>query len=241
MKKNKQTILFKEFSDAAKYILDIPKPAKNYVPKWYKDDKLFSDGNNDYLKARKNFADATYKLCVPLVDGITSGYTFVTSCEIVITNTKKDNYNPLIEWEVDWQPIDVQKKEVLGGFPIPTGHNPTLFRWGTDWQVITPKGYSLWVTHPVNRYDLPFTTLTAFIDTDMHPSSLVLPFFIKDGFEGSIPAGTPIAQLIPIKRDKWYSKREKFKEGSAFLDRNIMNVNFVRSYKNRFWSKKEYR
>ena len=30
-----------------------------------------------------------------------------------------------------------------------------------------------------------------------------VPFFIKSGFEGVIPAGTPIAQLIPIKREKW--------------------------------------
>lgn len=239
--KNKKRIIFKEVSKAAQYLIDPPKPATNHVPKWYKVDKLFSDGNNDYIKAKENSADRTYKLCVPLIDSITSGYMFVTPCDMLVTNIDKDGYSPFIEWQVDWQPLDVQKKEVLGSFPIPFKHDPTLFRWHSDWQVITPDGYSLWVTHPANRHDLPFTTLTAFIDTDKHPNRLLFPFFIKTGFEGIIPAGTPIAQVLPVKRDVWESETMPFDDSSIFLSTNVMNINFIRSYKNKFWSKKEYR
>ena len=32
------------------------------------------------------------------------------------------------------------------------------------------------------------------------------PFFIKEGFTGLIPYGTPIVQIIPFKRDDWKSK-----------------------------------
>jgi hypothetical protein len=33
-----------------------------------------------------------------------------------------------------------------------------------------------------------------------------IPFFIKEGFSGVIPKGTPIAQVIPFKRESWTSK-----------------------------------
>jgi hypothetical protein len=241
MKNNKKKITFKEGSKVAKYIVDLPKPATNHVPKWYKDDKLFTDGNNDFIKSKRNFAEGTYKLCVPLVDALTSGYILVTPCEILVTNLSNDGYEPFLEWKVDWTPLDMQNNQVLGSFPIPVGHNKTLFRWVCDWQIKTPNGYSLWTTHPVNRYDLPFTSLTGFIDTDKHPNRLLFPFFIKDGFEGIIPEGTPFAQIIPIKRDRWHSERLKFDEDSLFFNNNIMNLNFARTYKNKFWSKKEYR
>jgi hypothetical protein len=238
-KNNNRTMFFKEASLAAKHILEMPKPATNYVPQWYKDDKLFTNGSNDFIKSQK--ADGTYKLCVPLVDSLTAGYTFVTTCDMVVSNISKDGYKPTIQWKVDWTPIDMQESSVLGNFPTPFAHNPTSFRWYTDWQVITPKGYSLWIAHPSNRYDLPFTTITGFVDTDKHPSKLLFPFFIRDGFEGIIPEGTPIAQVIPVKRDIWKSEKIDYDPSTDFIDRNIMKTNMVRAYKNKIWSKKEYR
>jgi hypothetical protein len=240
-KNNNKQIFFKEASSAAKHILEMPKPAINHVPKWYKNDKLFTNGHNDFMKSHLDHSDGTYKLCVPLVDSLTAGYIFVTTCDMVITNVSKDGYAPNIQWKVDWTPIDMQQPEVLGNFPIPFGHHSTSFRWNTDWQIITPKGYSLWITHPSNRYDLPFTTITGFVDTDKHPNSLLFPFFIKNGFEGIIPEGTPIAQIIPVKRDIWKSEKMSYDPATEFLNRNIMKTNMVRAYKNKFWSKKEYK
>jgi hypothetical protein len=241
MKKNEKKIIFKENSKVSKYIVDIPKPATNSVPKWYKEQKLFSNGTNDYMKGKSARSEGTYKLCVPLVDAITAGYMFTTTADIVVTNISDSGYTPFIEWQIEWTPVDLQKELSLGNFPIPENHNPTPFRWHSEWQVVTPKGYSLWITHPANRYDLPFTTLTGFVDTDVHPNKILFPFFIKDGFEGIIPEGTPIAQAIPIKRDSWLSERQSFDLDSEFYNKNIMKINFVRSYKNKFWSKKEYK
>jgi hypothetical protein len=110
-----------------------------------------------------------------------------------------------------------------------------------DWQVITPSGYSLWITHPSQRYDLPFTTVTGFVDTDKFPNRLFLPFFLKDNFEGLIPEGTPIAQIIPIKREVWESEKSDYDPNSDYIHRNMMTLNLFRTYKNKFWSKKEYR
>ena len=239
-KNNNKKIFFKETTIVAKHILQMPKPATNHVPKWYKDDKLFTNGHNDFIKKYRDMADGTYKLCVPLVDSLTAGYIFVTSCDMIVTNTSKNGYVPLFQWKVDWTPVDMQPKETLGNFPIPFAHNSTSFRWTTDWQVVTPIGYSLWVTHPSNRYDLPFTTINGFVDTDKHPNSILFPFFIRDGFEGIIPEGTPIAQVIPVKRDIWKSEKIDYDPEKEFINKNIMKTNIVRTYKNKFWSKKEY-
>ena len=95
--------------------------------------------------------------------------------------------------------------------------------------------------HPSQRHDLPFFTLTAIVDTDKFPNKLHLPFFIKEGFEGIIEAGTPIAQIIPIKRDVWKSEKKSFQEKTHILYNNAMQINFIRAYKNKIWSRKVYR
>jgi hypothetical protein len=48
------------------------------------------------------------------------------------------------------------------------------------------------------------------------------PFFLKTGFTGLIPAGTPIAQIILIKNDKWKIKQNKeiIKEGELLRNRS---------------------
>jgi hypothetical protein len=238
-KNHKKKIIFKEASDAAKYLLYHPKPSKNYAPQWYKDQKLFTNGSNDFMKSQR--ADGTYKMCTPLIDSLTAGYTFVTPCDIVVNNASQSKYIPRLEWKVDFNPVDVQDPSVLGNFPIPTDHSPISFRWCTDWQVITPNEYSLWITHPSHRYDLPFTTITGFVDTDKFPNKLLFPFFIKNNFEGIIPEGTPIAQIIPIKREVWKSEKNEYDPGLEYIYRNMMKLNLFRTYKNKFWSKKEYR
>jgi hypothetical protein len=83
--------------------------------------------------------------------------------------------------------------------------------------------------------------MNGFIDTDKFPNRLYFPFFLKDGFVGIIPEGTPIAQIIPIKRDSWISEKALYKEGTEFVFENIMKINLIRGYKNKFWSKKEYK
>jgi hypothetical protein len=59
------------------------------------------------------------------------------------------------------------------------------------------------ITHPINRYDLPFTSVSGLADYDVYPLPGNVSFHIKEGFEGTIPAGTPIMQIIPIKREDW--------------------------------------
>ena len=58
-------------------------------------------------------------------------------------------------------------------------------------------------THPLNREDLPFRTLSGMVDCDRWRDGLVhFPaLWIDPNFEGVLPAGTPVAQAIPIRRE----------------------------------------
>lgn len=66
------------------------------------------------------------------------------------------------------------------------------------------------------------------------------PFFIKDGWAGIIEAGTPLAQLIPVKRDSWVSKKVCLEEDEVTKRNQNYRKNIIRSYKKLFWNKKTY-
>ena len=56
---------------------------------------------------------------------------------------------------------------------------------------------------PVNRDDLPFRTLTGLVDADLYSLAFVnFPARWHDpDFSGTLPKGTPVAQVVPIHRE----------------------------------------
>lgn len=109
------------------------------------------------------------------------------------------------------------------------------------WAIKTPKGYSVLFVQPFHRESV-FTILPGIVDTDSYTIPVNFPFVINDSnFEGTIPMGTPIAQVIPFKRDSW-----KMEFGSEIERNEQVNVTtkirtkFFDKYKSMFWNKKEY-
>jgi len=194
MSKTIKFIPFTPNDDDLKYV-EIPKPAKNFIPDWWKDQEfLIKDSDNV-------FGDLSFKACVPFLDSLTNGYMVYTSQDILV---KIENKNPSMFWKTTPRPVLVRnQKENL---PVPIGHYETHFAWDLPYGYQLPKGYSILITHPLNRFDLPFTTVSGIID-DSVPWGGRFTFWLKKDFEGVIPKGTPIAQIIPIKRDSWKSER----------------------------------
>src|SRR3546814_6474769 len=54
----------------------------------------------------------------------------------------------------------------------------------------------------MNRFDLPYRTITGLVDNDRyHDVFTHIPaVWIDPDFTGTLPAGTPIAQSVPIRR-----------------------------------------
>lgn len=235
-------IVFKAQEEHAQFISPAPKPASNIVPDWYKKARNYSNGENSFEKAIKNKPVAsTFKMCTPLIDTFTSGYLVTLPATVYVINIGKDgSYVPDISWAVSWEVLDSMENNTHSNYPVPVGFNQKMFRWFFDFKIETPAGYSCWIMHPSHRWDLPFLTINGFVDTDKHPNRLLLPFFIREGFEGFIEEGTPIAQIIPIKRENWRSEKKDRTADDDFMIMNATKINYIRTYKERYWSKKKY-
>ena len=87
-----------------------------------------------------------------------------------------------------------------------------LIKFHNLWSIEAPQGYSLLFTHPLNRFDLPFTTLSGMVDCDSFRDSWIyFPAHWHDmNFSGVLPMGTPIAQCLPVKRESWVAQTASF-------------------------------
>ena len=138
-----------------------------------------------------------------------------------------------------------QIRPKMDHFPTPAGHYDDHFHWYPNWAPSLPKGYSALYVSPINRFDLPFTTVAGIIDNDKMDTPGLMPFFLKKGFTGIIPAGTPYVQIIPFKRDDWESEY-KFYTPQEIYDRHNAQADLLRvpeggSYKKHIWSRKRYK
>jgi hypothetical protein len=132
----------------------------------------------------------------------------------------------------------------MAEFVSPEGYHEDHFHWWPNWGIELPKGYSLLVLSPINRYDLPFLTVGGIIDSDEYILPGLTPFFIKKGFIGKIPAGTPFVQVIPFKREDWNSEIKFYNQGEM-IKRHKRNTAMYRVrkggiYKRFTWKPKKY-
>ena len=183
---------------------------------------------------------------MPFLDSLISGYTQELVCDLIVKYQGADKVNgdESVEysWYGDQRPISSRMVDSGAHNSLPSfdGYYNSEQHWNTFWEPKTPPGYSTLYSHPANRFDLPFMTMSGIIDTDKWSISGPLPFLIKDGFEGVIPAGTPIYQMIFIKRDSWQSSLlpydEKFQRFHSYNVRRFVHD----GYKKMYWSRKNY-
>lgn len=236
--------------DARVYLT--PQPAYNFVPEWFKNMPRYQHGDKELHLQPSNL---TAKHCVPLMDGFTSGYMLVTACDLEVKPVEKvlpaemlNDPNitinapaPIINQSYPSMPIIQHRDyELAKDIPTPEGYYPGVWTWSTPNQIITPPGYSVWFMHPANRYDLPFITSSGVIDCDKNGGyGGYIPFFLRKGFEGIIPKGTPIIQIFPFKRENWEKyDSPQIENLMGPLQQTTVGVGF---YRNNAWTKKSYK
>jgi hypothetical protein len=126
------------------------------------------------------------------------------------------------------------------GYLHPNAMEHPYPKWMNPWSIKTPKGYSTLFIPPAHNPNPWFVALEGFVDTDKYNAPVNFPFVLKNpGAECLIPAGTPIVQAIPIKRDEWISELSDDKlqsdESTKFL-----SATFFDRYKKKFWERKSY-
>jgi hypothetical protein len=212
-----------------------PLPASKLLPEWYKQTQSYY-GDQKKKPAGNGHTTSTIKRCVPVFDAITAGYIITSYCDIYIS--QKDGA-PWYEWPgfnpIDFHPItqaDLHPSQ--NGFSFP--------KWINPWSISTPKGYSVLFTAPMHRENSPFTCMPGVVDTDTYTPPVNFPFTLNDPtFEGLIPAGTPLVQVIPFKRDSW-DKQIGTKKDLDAQDKvqKSLRMFFFDNYRNRFWDRKKF-
>jgi len=111
--------------------------------------------------------------------------------------------------EYSYSPIGFHDPSQIAGTPF-FDEDRFIIKFNNLWSIEAPPGYSLLFTHPVNRTDLPFTTLAGFVDCDtFHDTPVAFPARWHDpSFNGVLPKGTPVAQCLPVKRESWVGRFE---------------------------------
>jgi hypothetical protein len=215
--------------------------AKLYIPDWYKKSPLKIKGleKSSLVPTSPNATTSTYKKCSPFLDALTNGYIFSLTQDVEVTI--KDDGFPFVMWRNNiLNPVTTHTNEQWEGLSYPENCHEYVYKWENYFAIKTPKGYSTLFTHPHNRYDLPFYTMSGIVDTDKYDGPVQFPFFLKRGFAGIIKAGTPLAQITFIKREKWFRGIEKYNEENFKKFRFDFLSTIERSYKKMSWQKKEY-
>jgi hypothetical protein len=215
--------------------------AKKHIPEWYKQSSQKIKGLENYSLV-PNFPTATtstYKKCSPFLDALTNGYIFCLSQDIEVI--RQDDGSPYILWRgAGIDPISWHNNVQWEGLKRPENSYEYLYKWENSFVIKTPKRYSTLFTHPHNRFDLPFYTLSGVVDTDKFIFPIQFPFFIKDNFTGIIKSGTPVAQMTFFKRDRWFRLIKKYDKNYEKEKKFNFYSTIERPYKNIFWQKKEY-
>lgn len=177
-----------------------PIPAAQGLPAWLK--TMPSEAYSAVVAAQ----DDTVKRCPPFVDALTTGFLIPLMCDV---HVEKGEFS----WDFDapaagggWprSPIGFHDAAQASGTPL-FDADRFLIKFHNAWTIETPPGYALLFTHPFNRFDLPFTTLTGMVDCDRYRDAWIhFPArWCDETFSGVLRKGTPIAQCFPIRREAW--------------------------------------
>lgn len=217
-----------------------PIPASKMIPEWYKNIDAYY--NKEKKPLLNNNTSATVKRCMPVFDSITNGYIIVTHSDIFISKYIDENGHKQVNYQ--WSNFDALSSHSsfqFNGYPRTENKN-ALFKFRNIWGIKTPKGYSCLFVPPMHR-DNKLVILPAIVDTDTYHYPVEFTFELaNDEVEGMIPAGTPIAQIMPFKRDGWKMEFGKDKDREEF--RGIFNklrCVWFDAYKRFYRQPKDYR
>lgn len=236
------------FSSPIKELIDPPKPSLLTIPDSYKNLSKRIDGDDPTAR--------TVKACIPFLDALTIGYIISFPVDFVFTVKEIKNENGEINHEVrgffrgDMPPefnkfIEIQTHSEDQMPPSLRSKFRTLdviFKILSPWHIKTPPGYSCIFTNPFNR-NTPFEIIDGVVDTDDYPLTINFPAFWTENpseKETLVKKGTPLALVIPFKREQWKMKTEK-KRINTLEDKFKFASIFMDNYKKLFWKKKSFK
>lgn len=188
----------------------IPKPAKHFIPKWFKDIPSSHNG--------------TVKQCPSFPDYFSQGYIVPMWADSVL---KYEKISATWEWSTPtstftWDThsndqfinyINPNFKGVDGSF---------VFKAICPWKVITPPGWSVLQLPLFYHFNKDWSVLPGVIDTDIHHEINQQVLFHSEEKTIEIKKGTPFVLYVPFKRNNNLdlSVREKTDEDQKTFDQS---------------------
>ncbi len=181
-----------------KRILPRPVPARRGLPDWLKAMAKTAPSADAAGEIR------TVKQCPPFVDAMGFGFLVPLATDLHVERGQ-------FRWDWDLpastvgrytrSPIAFHLIEQTAGSPL-YAEDASIIKFNNFWTVELPPGHSLLCTHPFNRMELPFRTLTGLVDVDLYKDAFIQypAVWLDPAFSGVVPKGTPIAQCIPVPR-----------------------------------------
>lgn len=182
-------------------LIPAPIPAVQGLPDWFKElpQKVFTPTTGGEMHGVKK--------CPPFIDAMICGFLIPLAIDLTVRDGE-------FTWSFDvpkgfvsehaLSPISFHDPKQVAGTPF-FDDDRFIIKFNNFWTIQAPPGYSLLFTHPINRGDLPFTTLTGLVDCDaFHDVPIHFPArWHNADFNGVLAKGTPIAQCIPVRRENW--------------------------------------
>jgi hypothetical protein len=147
----------------------------------------------------------TVKQCPPFVEAMRLGFVILLPCDVEVVQGRF-SWN----WEIPQlttaqhprAPLAFHAPAQLEGAPFATPGQSAI-KFNGFWTIELEPGWSLFVTHPINREELPFRTLTGWVHADLfHAAGINFPaLWTQPDFKGVLRKGTPVAQCFPVLRD----------------------------------------
>lgn len=177
--------------------IPLPERAVRFAPHWFKN--LERDMG---VPNREGLPGLTAKACLPMTDAFSAGFIIPLPFDVRLV-VPDDRVSIQMGWADDlpFAPIEQHHPGQIGA-PNPPFEQTMPLKFMNPWRIKTPAGYSALFTHPFNHFELPFTAFTGLVDCDRFDAAINFPF-AWTGAPGdyTLPAGAPIIQLIPIRRD----------------------------------------
>jgi hypothetical protein len=175
-----------------------PIPARGALPGWLREMPAKAHSEIHGREVR------TVKQCPPFVDAMAYGVLILLPCDVTVERGSFSWAWDIPEPKTSGHPrapLSFHVPAQFAGTPLARGGQAAI-KFNSFWTIEVESGWSLFATHPVNRDDLPFRLITGLVDADLfHDGGINFPaIWLQSDFSGTLPKGTPVAQIFAVPR-----------------------------------------
>lgn len=165
----------------------------------------------------------------------------------VIHSIKKGNLNVFASFPSgfgfgeDVGLIDQHQTWQIGGKIEKFELGSTVLKLHAPWVVNCPDGYSLYFKNPANHFESNLELFEGLVDVDQYPLNVNFPFIWRSSerVDMVLPKGTPLCQIIPIKREEFNEEYGVFPDSDFIKYQNKLSSKMWNRYKEFWWHKRK--